>query len=67
MKLKFNTAIVFLLALVLLSTGGLGLRTYSGDSVLIETPVDDDIFAAGQPAGWACALIRGIPSLSKRR
>lgn len=47
MKLKFNTAIVFLLALVLLSSGGLGLRTYSGDSVLIETPVDDDIFAAG--------------------
>jgi hypothetical protein len=47
MKLKYNTAIVFLLALVLLSTGGLGLRTYSGDSVLIETPVDDDIFAAG--------------------
>lgn len=47
MKLKLNTAIVFLLALVLLSSGGLGLRTYSGDSVLIDTPVDDDIFAAG--------------------
>jgi len=47
MKLKLNSAFFVLLALIMLSSSGQGLRTYSGDSVLIDTPVDDDIFAAG--------------------
>ncbi len=46
-RMKLNTAIFLLLALLLLTSGGQGLRTYSGDSVLIDTPVNDDIFAAG--------------------
>lgn len=45
--MKLYTALFLLLALLLLSSGGQGLRTYSGDSVLIDTPVNDDIFAAG--------------------
>jgi len=40
-------AIFLLLMLIMLSTGGQALQTFSGESVSIDTPVDDDILAAG--------------------
>ncbi len=45
--MKLFTAILLLLILILLSTGGQALRTFSGESVSIDAPVEDDVFAAG--------------------
>lgn len=45
--MKLSIIVLLLLAMVLLSTGGQALRTYSGDVISIDTPVDDDVFAAG--------------------
>jgi hypothetical protein len=35
------------MALILLSSGGQALRTFSGDTISIDTPIADDVFAAG--------------------
>jgi hypothetical protein len=40
-------AVLALIVLILLSSGGQALRTFSGDTVSIDTPVADDVFAAG--------------------
>ena len=45
--MKSFTAILLLLTLILLSSGGQALRTFSGETVSIDTPVEDDVFAAG--------------------
>lgn len=37
----------FMLLLVLLSTGGHALQTFTGETISIDTPIEDDIFAAG--------------------
>ncbi|NMC10213.1 MAG: hypothetical protein GYA39_04445, partial [Methanothrix sp.] len=41
------TIIFLLMALLLLSCSGQALRTFSGETVSIDTPVEDDVFAAG--------------------
>lgn len=45
--MKFSALILLIPALVLLSSAGLGLETFSGEIVSIDSPVDDDVFAAG--------------------
>lgn len=40
-------ALFALLAVLILSSGGAALRTFSGTNVYIDTPVDDDVFATG--------------------
>jgi len=45
--MKRANIILVLMALILLSTGGQALRTFSGDTVSIDTPIADDVFAAG--------------------
>ena len=45
--MKCNKAILVLMTLVLLCSPGQALRTFSGDTVTIDTAVADDIFAAG--------------------
>jgi hypothetical protein len=45
--MRFFAAIVLLLMVLLLSSGALALRTFSGEVVTIDTAIDDDVFAAG--------------------
>ncbi len=45
--MKFSNVILVLIALILLSTGGQALRTFSGTAISIDTPIADDVFAAG--------------------
>ena len=45
--MKCANIILVLMALILLSTGGQALRTFSGDTISIDTPIADDVFAAG--------------------
>lgn len=45
--MKLYTIIFLLLALLLLSYSGQALRTFSGETVSIDLPVEDDVFAAG--------------------
>ncbi len=45
--MSYSSAIIFLIALLFLSTSGEALRTFSGDTVSIVDPVEDDILAAG--------------------
>lgn len=44
---KLSNLLVVMLALVLLSFSGDALRTFSGDTINIDDPIEDDIFAAG--------------------
>ncbi|OPY54350.1 MAG: hypothetical protein A4E48_00335 [Methanosaeta sp. PtaU1.Bin060] len=45
--MRLFAAIVILVTVLLLSSGALALRTFSGDVVNIDTAIDDDVFAAG--------------------
>ena len=45
--MNHSSAIIVLIALLFLSTSGEALRTFSGDTISIVDPVEDDIFAAG--------------------
>jgi hypothetical protein len=45
--MKCANMILVLMALILLSSGGQALRTFSGDTISIDTPIEDDVFAAG--------------------
>jgi len=45
--MKFSAIIMLMIFLGLLSSGGHGLETLSGEIVSIDSPVDDDVFAAG--------------------
>jgi hypothetical protein len=45
--MRLLAAIVLLMTVLLLSSGALALRTFSGEVVTIDTPIDDDVFAAG--------------------
>ena len=45
--MKLSIAIMLLLAMALLSPGVQALKMFSGDVISIDTPVDDDVFAAG--------------------
>jgi hypothetical protein len=45
--MKCSNIILVLLALILLSSGGQALRTFSGETISIDTPIEDDVFAAG--------------------
>jgi len=46
-EMKLYSIIFILLALLLLSCSGQALRTFSGETVSIDVPVEDDVFAAG--------------------
>jgi len=41
------SVIMLLMVAVLVTTGAQALQTFSGDVVSIDTPIDDDVFAAG--------------------
>ena len=45
--MKCANIILVLMAIILLSSGGQALRTFSGTSISIDTPIADDVFAAG--------------------
>jgi hypothetical protein len=45
--MKFSAVILLMLALALLSSAGQALETFSGEIVSIDSPVNDDVFAAG--------------------
>jgi len=45
--MRLFAAIVLLITVLLLSPGALALKTFSGEVVTIDTPIDDDVFAAG--------------------
>ena len=45
--MKYANIILVLMALILLSSGGQALRTFSGDTISIDTPIADDVLAAG--------------------
>ncbi len=45
--MKCNKAILVLMTLVLLCSSGQALRTFSGDTITIDTAIADDIFAVG--------------------
>jgi hypothetical protein len=45
--MKCINIILVLVVLILLSSGGQALRTFSGDTISIDTPIADDVFAAG--------------------
>ncbi|VVB71926.1 Uncharacterised protein [uncultured archaeon] len=45
--MKCLNAVLILTVLFLLSFGGQALRTFSGDTISIDTPVEDDVFAGG--------------------
>ena len=45
--MKCNKAILVLMTLVLLCSSGQALRTFSGDTITIDTAIADDIIAAG--------------------
>jgi len=45
--MNHSSAVIVLMALLFLSTSGEALRTFSGDTISIVNPVEDDIFAAG--------------------
>ena len=45
--MKCNKAILVLMTLVLLCSPGQALRTFSGDTITIDTAIADDIFAVG--------------------
>jgi len=45
--MNHSSAVIVLMALLFLSTSGEALRTFSGDTISIVDPVEDDIFAAG--------------------
>jgi len=45
--MRLFAAIILLITVLLLSSGALALKTFSGEVVTIDTPIDDDVFAAG--------------------
>lgn len=45
--MRLFAAVVLLVTVLLLSSGALALRTFSGEVVTIDTAIDDDVFAAG--------------------
>jgi hypothetical protein len=45
--MKLPIAIILLVSMVLLSSGAYALQAFSGETISIDRPVDDDIFAAG--------------------
>ena len=45
--MNHSSAVIVLMALLFLSTSGEALRTFSGETISIVNPVEDDIFAAG--------------------
>ena len=42
--MKYANIILVLMALILLSSAGQALRTFSGDTISIDTPIADDVF-----------------------
>jgi hypothetical protein len=44
---KLSTAIIVVLLALQLFSGAQALRTFSGDLISIDTPINDDVFAAG--------------------
>lgn len=45
--MKISAIIILMLAVVLLSSGANALQAFYGDVVSIDSPIDDDVFAAG--------------------
>ena len=45
--MKCSNIILVLMALILLSSAGQALRTFSGETISIDTPIADDVLAAG--------------------
>jgi hypothetical protein len=45
--MKLSNIIILMLAFALFSSGAQALRTFSDDVVTIDTPIEDDVFAAG--------------------
>ena len=45
--MKNVKSIIILMILILLTSGGQALRTFTGDTISIDTPMEDDVFAAG--------------------
>lgn len=45
--MNYSRAMIILTVLLFLSTSGEALRTFSGDTIVIDRPVEDDVFAAG--------------------
>jgi len=45
--MNHSNAIIVLSVLLFLTTTGEALRTFSGDTIVIDRPVEDDVFAAG--------------------